>query len=562
MKNLKISLKILTSFGIIIGIFVVIMAISLVSLTTLGNNIDDMYNGPLIATNAAMGARRDLNSMGKNLRSAILAQDLSAYESALNDDSSNFKDRVALLRSNFTGDQKLVDALEAAAANLVSEREAVMSLISSGQYNQASERTLTSFYQAFQVTANAANAVYEAAMDNAADFHSSAMSAKNITLAVVVFAAVIVVALTFVLAIYLTKSLSRPILEIEAAAKQMAQGQLQVDIQYESRDELGSLSESMRLMTSRISGYMSEINAGLAQLADGDLNVAARETFVGDFHPVQMSVRKLITALNSTLSQINQASEQVSAGSNQVSSGAQALSQGATEQASSVEELAATINEISTQVKVNAQSAQHGSQLVETAGAKMEEGNRQMQEMIAAMADISDKSGQIGKIIKTIEDIAFQTNILALNAAVEAARAGEAGKGFAVVADEVRNLASKSAEASKSTAALIEGSIQAVERGTKLADETAQTISEVVENAKQVVVIVDGISQASNEQASSISQVTQGIDQISSVVQTNSATAEESAAASEELSGQAQVLKHLIDQFKLKESGGTQRASA
>lgn len=181
-----------------------------------------------------------------------------------------------------------------------------------------------------------------------------------------------------------------------------------------------------------------------------------------------------------------------------------------------------------------------------------------MQEMIVAMADISDKSGQIGKIIKTIEDIAFQTNILALNAAVEAARAGAAGKGFAVVADEVRNLASKSAEASKSTASLIEGSIHAVEKGKKLADETAHTLDEVVENSKRIVNVVDGISQASSEQASSIAQVTQGIDQISSVVQTNSATAEESAAASEELSGQAQMLKNLVEQFKLKKLGDKQ----
>lgn len=220
-----------------------------------------------------------------------------------------------------------------------------------------------------------------------------------------------------------------------------------------------------------------------------------------------------------------------------------------------MEELAATINEISNQVKSNAENAHNVNKLADDVGLKMTESNQQMQTMIEAMKEISSSSSEIGKIIKTIEDIAFQTNILALNAAVEAARAGEAGKGFAVVADEVRNLASKSAEASKNTAVLIESSILAVEKGTKIADETAHTLLESVEGAQKVTRTIDQISKASEEQASSISQITQGIDQISNVVQTNSATAEESAAASEELSGQAQILKGLISQFKLKDMG-------
>lgn len=552
MKDLKISMKMLVSFGIIIGIFVLVMIISMVSLTSIGNKIDEMYNGPLIATNAAMGARRDLNSMGKNLRSAILAKDLPAYESALDDDASNFKERISLLRSNFTGDQTLVDNLETASATLVSEREAVMSLIRSGQYDQASERTLTSFYQAFKVTTDAANAVYESAMDNASSFHDSAISAKNSTLVMVILAAVMVVALTFVLAVYLTKSLSKPIVEIEEAAKQMAQGQLQVDIRYQSKDELGSLSDNMRVMTKRIKHYMDEIAKATKQLADGDLNVKKLEPFLGDFEPVQLSIRQLVGSLNGTLRQINQASDQVAAGSDQVSSGAQALSQGATEQASSVEELAATITEISQKVKYTADHAVEAREQTSQAGMETTTCNQQMQEMIVAMAEISEKSGEIGKIIKTIEDIAFQTNILALNAAVEAARAGDAGKGFAVVADEVRSLASKSADASKNTSALIEGSMRAVEKGTEIASETAQSLMKVVESAKHVATIVDMIADAAAEQSRSINQVTQGVDQISSVVQTNSATAEESAAASEELSGQAQMLKTLVGQFKLR----------
>lgn len=378
-----------------------------------------------------------------------------------------------------------------------------------------------------------------------------------VTILIFLIAAVIF-AVFFV--ILMIRSITKPIIEIENAANQMAEGNLHITVLHESNDELGSLADSMRTMSERISYYMKELADAMVQLAGGDLNVPKREAFLGDFLTVQQAIRTLIGSLNDTLSQINQSADQVSNGSDQVASGSQALSQGATEQASSVEELAATINEISQQVTSSAANARDARTKATTVGEEMAVSNQKMQEMIQAMSEISGSSSEIGKIIKTIEDIAFQTNILALNAAVEAARAGAAGKGFAVVADEVRNLASKSAEASKNTAALIESSLKAVENGTKIADETAQSLVSAVEGAKDVAATVDKISQAANEQANSITQVTQGVDQISNVVQTNSATAEESAAPSEELSGQAQILKNLVSRFKLKASAANYEA--
>ncbi len=342
---------------------------------------------------------------------------------------------------------------------------------------------------------------------------------------------------------------------ISACAKRLellTEGDLQSPIpDIKAKDETGVLASATASIVNSLQHVIADIVRVLSAMSEGDLTVAAGDGYVGDLYPIKTSTDIILESFTGAMSQINVAADQVSSGSDQVSSGAQALAQGATEQASSVEELSATITHISEQIKDTAQNAHEASTMSQEAGAGVVESNQYMTELMSAMNDISDTSKRIGKIISTIEDIAFQTNILALNAAVEAARAGEAGKGFAVVADEVRNLAQKSAEAAKSTTSLIETSIAAVENGTRLTNQTAQSLQVVVDKAGAVNQKVFEIAQASEQQADSVSQITIGIDQISSVVQMNSATAEESAAASEELSGQAQMFKTLVGQFKL-----------
>jgi methyl-accepting chemotaxis protein len=344
----------------------------------------------------------------------------------------------------------------------------------------------------------------------------------------------------------------------------MANGNLNVAVNKAPNNEIGLLADSLKDTISNLQGIINDISDQMETMAAGDMTGEITREYVGDFANIKNSITKISGALNNTLSSINIAAEQVNSGADQVATAAQSLSQGATEQASSIEELSSSIMSVSEQVNENAKNVNVAGSYVQESQNGTENSNQDMHQMMEAMNDINDSSTQISKIIKVIDDIAFQTNILALNAAVEAARAGAAGKGFSVVADEVRNLASKSADAAKQTTILIEGSVSSVGKGMEIAQETAKALETVRSQSEMVVQTIKKIQEASNEQAEAINQITIGLEQISSVVQTNSATSQESAAASEELSGQAQMLREEISQFKLKNTynGSSSTASS
>ncbi len=369
---------------------------------------------------------------------------------------------------------------------------------------------------------------------------------------VIIISVVALIGLALLTYIIINRSM-RPIAQIEAAAKELAAGNLKAQIAHTGEDEVGRLAESIRESMSSIKGYIDDVAMAMSYMADGNFDIPEpSKPFMGDFKIIEENVRKIVAQMSDILYRINIAADQVSYGSNQVSNSSQSLAQGATEQAGAVEELSATISGISAQVKENAISSNEANESAKDAVGGVMESNTQMEKLMSAMNDIHSKSSVIKNIIKTIEDIAFQTNILALNAAVEASRAGESGKGFAVVADEVRSLAAKSTEAAKNTTSLIEDSVKSIDTGVKLAKITADDLLKIVETVNKTTHLITGISEATNEQAEALGQVTVGIDQISTVVQTNSATSEESAAASQELSSQAQLLKELVGRFKLK----------
>lgn len=361
-----------------------------------------------------------------------------------------------------------------------------------------------------------------------------------------------------IMSVFVGRSVSGPLAKLTGLAQRMEQGDLglksnqELTVNIRSNDEIGYLTHIFQHMMNILKGYIGEISVTLEAISDGNLTVETTQNYVGDFVSIKESLDEILKKLNGTMSQIMESTDYVSNGADQMSIGAQSLSQGSVEQASTVEGLEMNVKEISQRISQSAENAQQASQMVETVGTQILESNQKMIEMIDAMREISESSNEISKIIKTIESIASQTNILALNAAVEAARAGEAGKGFAVVAEEVRALAGKSAEASKTTTALIESSIQCVERGSMIAGEMASQLEFVVSGANQVMETTTRIADDSRMQAAAVSDIQEQISQISCVVQTNSAIAQESAATSEELSSQTKMLKNLTDMFHVR----------
>ncbi|MCL2124408.1 MAG: methyl-accepting chemotaxis protein [Oscillospiraceae bacterium] len=564
MKNLKVSMKLIVSFMVVIVLAIAVGLLGIFGMNSINKAGQDLYNENVLALTEIGNLREVLQDQRVQLRTYVI----------------------------YAGDLSKIEEIKATVGSLESEMLKFFAEYESGMTDQSRESV---YFAAKQLYLNDYSSikkdVYEASKlgfdegykvlgedrvvnvmnDLVADFDTvmkqneewaktaldANMSLFNKLLIVLVVLIVIAAAAALFLAFYISGLISKP---LSAMTLFMQKASSTGDIELlpedaamvasfgENNDEVGHAIAATAAFVARI----GEISALLTSMAGGDLTADVK--LLSQKDTMGLALQELYNHLNRMFGEINTSSRQVSTGSRQIADGAQTLAQGATEQAASIQQLSSSISEISQKTKANAEKAHKAADLADTIKNDAEKGSIQMKEMISAVNDISEASGSINKVIKVIDDIAFQTNILALNAAVEAARAGQHGKGFAVVAEEVRSLAAKSAEAAKDTGSLIENSIEKAALGVRIAGETSESLTEIVAGINESNRLVGEIADSSEEQAEGINQINIGIDQVAQVVQQNSATAEESAAASQEMSGQSDMLRQLVSQFKVRDA--------
>ncbi len=555
-KNMKIKKSLIMGFGVTIIVSVIIIIASIVLMTMQKNQYNDIIKDYVGANDIVSECRIDYNIAGRSLRDAVLGGDLSNLDTATTK-VSELKERLNELKEIYPLDDKTelnnfvntVEQWEVEAEKIVAEarvdRESAAGMIAS----ECSPK--------LKQAATAGDALADKLQKEQTVIIDNQSMISNIAIFTIIAAMFIATIVVLRIALIIIKSIVVPAEQVHVALSGFSEGKLDIPVDYHSTSELGEMCDALRTSQTVLSECIGDTCRLLEEMGNGNFDVRTKDEkmYVGALSSILSSVRAINRSLTDALSQINQSAEQVSAGAEQVSTGAQSLAQGATEQASAVEELSATIAEISNNSRKNAQSSEQAMAHANDASQCLNESSDYMQQMVQAMEKISESSSEIGKIIATIENIAFQTNILALNAAVEAARAGSAGKGFAVVADEVRNLSAKSDEAAKATKELIDHSIVSVKDGSEIVQKVSAALLATNERAGLVMSSVQQIAKAAEEESEAIAQVTEGIDQISSVVQTNSATSEESAAASEQLSSQAALMKELLSRFKLRQDG-------
>lgn len=556
-RKLKVGTKLKYAFTTVIVTLAIAVVVSLVSIVKMNVDTYKFYKEAYANSTLQMEIRKDIQLVGKYILWSMTTDDASSTQSYSNL-AQKYADQVGknvtALEKSYN-DKKKVAELKDAIEELKKQRAAVVELAKRNKNDEALALFNSDYNDATEKIQDILVDIGKVASAEAKSQYTSARVTGIVSIILMILIGTGAVAFSTVIRTTITGIMLKPIQELEGAAEKLKAGQLDVEINYESPDELGKLAGNFRQACKTLEVIVQDTSYLLGEMAEGNFNVSSNnaQIYIGNFRQQYESISKLKHELSDTLTQINEASEQVASGSGQLAGGAQALAEGATDQAGAVEELTATVESVSGIAESSAESASGAYQMVRTAVEQADQSREELQALTNAMERISSTSQEIQNIIGSIEEIASQTNLLSLNASIEAARAGEAGKGFAVVADQIGKLAGDSAQAAVNTRDLIEKSLQEIENGNQITEKTVAALNKILESMNDFANAAKGASESSTEQADMLKQIEQGIEQISSVVQSNSAAAEETSATSQELSAQSEGLKNLVGRFKLAE---------
>lgn len=554
LDKMKMKQKMIFGYAVVIGMMIILVVCGIIGLNLLKSRFNDYLNGSQRADTAVKMCRIYTNSAARSIREMVLNDDKSTYadyRETIDSNIKNLEEELVVLKDTGMLDDSLYQRYEQAVTDWVTIGEKIVSVIEEGDRKKATAMILEECTPALQNTISVVNEINEITEQEKEEAVQTSL--YTVVVEVILFSVILVISivLAMITGKRIIESITRPLRGIETVAKELSDGNLHSQLEYHSDDEIGNLAHSLRKSIRILASYVDDIDRAMKEFSSGNFDVQPEVEWKGDFISIRDSILGFERTMSDTVKNIQRVADQVTNGAEQVSASSMDLAQGASEQAGITEELTATIESVSEKVHQNAENAKNISKEVENVGIEIINSNGKMQEMVESMSEINESSREISKIIATINDIASQTNLLALNASIEAARAGEAGKGFAVVADQVSVLAAQSAKAAKESTKLIETSVQAVGNGMIIANQTAEQLENVVKGSKEITEKVNLIAEASEEQSESISQINDGVEHINGVVQTNSANTEECAAASQEMSKQAETLEKQIRRFKV-----------
>lgn len=556
-KLYSMRLKKRLNFGytVVIGLMLISGIFSIVGLIMLYGNFIDYTNGSQRADTAVKVCITDINIAARNIREMALNDDSTSYNGyrvTIEEKMNEIGSELEALKNTGIVDDVLYNQYEKALTDWGVIGYDIMNEIELGNSEAAREKILNVCAPALQDVIEISEEIDQVTSISREDALSRSGNSAIGGVVLIVLFIICASVMAAIISKRVIDSISRPLSEIEIVAKELSDGNLHSNLDYRSDDEIGSLAHSLRKSIRTLSSYVDDIGRAMKEFSSGNFDIEPNVEWKGDFIGILNSFTDFERSMSGMVENIHNVANQVKYGAEQVSSSSTDLAQGATDQAAVTQELTATIANVSERVAQNAENAKSISKKVENTGIEIVNSNKKMQEMVDAMREINEASGKISNIISTINDIASQTNLLALNASIEAARAGDAGKGFAVVADQVSVLAAQSSEAAKESASLIESSVNAVEKGMVIAGDTARQLENVVENSKVITEEVNSVATALEEQTISIVQINEGVEHINDVVQTNSATSEECAAASQEMNNQASNLEELISKITVR----------